>query len=229
MSVTQPRLDDPSVRFTMDGTRPQVEVRTSTRRRKTSTAYWDRDRVIVVLPSHVREPQRTELVDWLVRRVLAKRPGATASDTVLAERARSLADRYVEGVRPTSIRWVGNQERRWGSCTATTGEIRISERLRCVPGWVLDATIVHELAHLLHPNHSPTFHRVAGRFPRQRDAALFLEGYALGLGMDRSTDADAGPDAGARTDPDAGGNPDADAGAGARTGPGADADAGAHR
>jgi len=182
---------------------PPVEVRTSTRRRKTGTAYWERGRVVVLLPAHVQEPQKTELVDWLVARVLARRPGATGSDRALAERAASLADRYVEGVRPTRIRWVGNQGRRWGSCTSSTGEIRISDRLRTIPDWVLDATIVHELAHLMHPDHSPAFHRIADRFPRQREAGIFLEGYALGLarGDQPRGDDDVGASGGGAAEP----------------------------
>jgi hypothetical protein len=156
-------------------------VRTSTRRRKTATAYWEGGRVVVVLPSHVRRADRQELVDWLVARVLAKRPGAVTSDEALAGRAAVLADRYVDGVRPASIRWVTNQGKRWGSCSNATGDIRLSHRLRSVPEWVLDATIVHELAHLVHADHSPRFHAVANRYPRQKDALLFLEGYSLGL------------------------------------------------
>lgn len=160
---------------------PEVVVRTSTRRRKTAAAYWENGHIVVVLPSHVRRAERQELVDWLVARVLAKRPGATASDDALAARAAFLADRYVDGVRPASIRWVTNQGKRWGSCSSHTGEIRLSHRLRAVPDWVLDATIVHELAHLLHADHSSAFHAVANRYPRQKEALVFLEGYSLGL------------------------------------------------
>jgi YgjP-like, metallopeptidase domain len=161
--------------------RPEVEVRTSTRRRKTATAYWEAGRIVVVVPSHVRRADRPELVDWLVSRILAKRSRAGSSDEALARRAAQLADRFVGGTRPTSIRWVTNQDKRWGSCSAATGEIRLSHRLRPVPGWVLDATIVHELAHLLHPDHSPEFHEIANRHPRQKEASAYLEGYSLGL------------------------------------------------
>jgi hypothetical protein len=164
-----------------DLTHPAVVVRTSSRRRKTATAFWENGQIVVVLPSHVPKADRPGLVDWLVARVMAKRPRASTSDDALAARAGVLADRYVEGVRPTSIRWVTNQGKRWASCSPQTGEIRISHRLRTVPGWVLDATIVHELAHLLHADHSADFHAVANRFPRQHDAHVFLEGYSLGL------------------------------------------------
>ena len=162
-------------------TNPPVEVRSSRRRRRTATAYWEEGRIVVVVPAHVQGRQRQEMIDWLVSRTQAKRPGIGTSDEDLAARAAALADRYVDGVRPSSIRWVTNQSKRWGSCSADTGEVRLSHRLKPVPEWVLDAIIVHELAHLVWPDHSPAFHRLADRHPRQRDAAVFLDGYQLGL------------------------------------------------
>jgi len=167
-------------------TRPEVVIRTSTRRRKTATAYWESGRIVVVLPAHVRRAERAELVDWLVARVQSKQPRAVNSDEELARRAQYLSDRYTDGVRPSSIRWVTNQAKRWGSCSSESGEIRLSHRLRAVPDWVLDATIVHELAHLVHPDHSPSFYEIANRHPRQGDASLYLEGYSLGLDWARS-------------------------------------------
>ena len=135
------------------------------------------------MPAHVRGAKRAELVDWLVDRAIAKQPRLRRSDEALAERAGLLADRYVEGARPSSIRWVTNQSKRWGSCTAQTGEVRLSHRLRAVPDWVLDAVIVHELAHLQEVGHTAKFNELAERYPRQLESALFLEGYALGLGL----------------------------------------------
>lgn len=161
--------------------RPPIEIRTSKRRRKTATAYWSDESIVVVLPAHVRGTARQELVDWLVARVLATRPRSRASDEVLAARARDLAARYVPGARCSSVRWVTNQEKRWGSCTAETGDIRLSHRLRGVPDWVLDAVLVHELAHLVYPDHSADFHALANRYPRQAEASVFLDGLALGL------------------------------------------------
>ena len=110
--------------------------------------------------------------------VAARRIG----DDGLMERAlMSLSDRYRMECR--RLRCAGSPTRhtRWGSCSWHTGEIRISHRLRHVPEWVLDAVLVHELAHLRHPNHSPAFHAFANRFPRHKDAGIFLAGYGLGM------------------------------------------------
>ena len=161
---------------------PEVEIRTSTRRRKTSEAKWVGGRIVVSLPAHLRGEEREKTIAWLVDRLVAKHPlRAAVGDDDLALRAHALSDRYRLGVRPTSVRWVTNQSARWGSCSFHSGEIRLSHRLRPVPGWVLDAVLVHELAHLQHPDHSPAFHQLANRFPRHKEAGIFLAGYGLGL------------------------------------------------
>ena len=158
-----------------------MEVRTSTRRKKTASGFWQDGRVVVLVPARLSKADRVELVEGLVERVLAQRPNVTTSDRALARRAARVADEYLGGVRPSSIRWVGNQQRRWASCSSHSGEIRISDRLRIVPDWVLDAVLVHELAHLIEPTHSARFHRLADRYPRTAEADTFLAGYTLGM------------------------------------------------
>ena len=56
-----------------------------------------------------------------------------------------------------SIKFVMNQNTRYGSCTSLDRTIRISERVKNMPSWVQDYIIIHELTHLLHPNHSKKF------------------------------------------------------------------------
>ena len=168
---------------------PHVDVRVSTRRKKTAGAHWEGDRIVVVVPAHLRGAQRDEMVDVLSRRLARHRPHLHPSDEQLEQRAVVLGRRHLDGVVPASIRWSATQVKRWGSCTLQTREIRISERLRVVPEWVLDAVIHHELAHLFEPNHTPRFRELEHRYPRQQEAEAFLEGYALGLHMPGPADA----------------------------------------
>lgn len=174
---------------------PDVEVRVSARRKKSAGAHWEGERIVVVVPAHLRGTARDDMVEHLTRRLTRHRPHLHASDTLLEERARELGAIYLDGVEPASIRWATNQTKRWGSCTLATREIRISSRLRVAPPWVLDAVIVHELAHLLEPNHSPRFRVLETRYPRKRDADMFLDGFHLGLYMDSTEGADTAPDA----------------------------------
>jgi predicted metal-dependent hydrolase len=161
---------------------PDVEVRISSRRRKTSEARWVGGRIVVSLPAHLSSEAREKTIAWLVDRLVAKHPmRSTIGDAELMSRAAALSDRYGIGARPRSVRWVTNQSARWGSCSYHSGEIRLSHRLRAVPEWVLDAVLVHELAHLIHPDHSPAFHQLANSYRRHHEAGLFLAGYGLGL------------------------------------------------
>ena len=163
--------------------RPEVEIQSSARRKKTGTAHWSGSRIIVQIPANVRGKDRTMFVDELVERLFTQRPQVAAGDGMLEERARLLAAQYNDGVEPVSVRWVTNQQARWASCSPGTKEIRVSSRLRQCPEWVIDAVLVHELAHLQVADHSPAFYEIANRHPRQDDSELYLEGYALGLGL----------------------------------------------
>jgi hypothetical protein len=174
--------DDPIPAEAPPETPPEVEVRVSTRRKKTSEARWVGGRIVVSLPAHLHGDVRQKTIDWLVERLLTRqRLQTTMGDEALLARAVALSERYLVGTRPRSVRWVTNQSARWGSCSYYSGDIRISHRLRVVPEWVLDAVLVHELAHLTHPDHSPAFHRLAGGYPRHAEAGVFLAGYGLGL------------------------------------------------
>ncbi len=173
---------EPPVEETPAGVSPEVEVRISSRRKKTSEAKWVGGRIVVSLPAHLNGEQRQKTIDWLVERLLTRQRLQTSmGDGALLARAIALSERYLVGAQPRSVRWVTNQSARWGSCSYYSGDIRISHRLRVVPEWVLDSVLVHEVAHLTHPDHSPEFHRLAGAYPRHAEAGVFLAGYGLGL------------------------------------------------
>ena len=163
--------------------RPEVEIRASSRRKKTGTAHWSGSRIVVQIPARLRGRERVAFVDDLVVRLLTQRPQSSAGDATLEDRAMVLAEIYNDGVVPKSVRWVNNQQARWASCSPASREIRVSSRLRQCPEWVIDAVLVHELAHLQEADHSAQFYAIADRHPRQGDSGLFLEGYALGLGL----------------------------------------------
>ena len=54
-----------------------------------------------------------------------------------------------------SVRWMTS---RWGSCTPARGTIRIGAQLAAYPPCCLEATVHHELVHLIEANHGPRFH-----------------------------------------------------------------------
>jgi predicted metal-dependent hydrolase len=159
------------------GLPPQVEIRRSPRRRRTVSARVEGDRVVVLMPEGLSAGEEDEHVRRLVARLhRADQRRRLAPDDLLG-RARALSTTYLEGrARPTDLRWVTNQGKRWGSCSVAAGTIRLSSALEGMPTWVVDAVLVHELAHLLVADHSAQFDRWVRRYPRYGEAQAFLAG-----------------------------------------------------
>ncbi|MEP6696441.1 MAG: metal-dependent hydrolase, partial [Pseudonocardiales bacterium] len=99
---------------------PRVEVRRSTRRRRTVSAYRDGDVTVILLPARMSPAEERKWVAVMLERLAAKesRRQPPGGDSALLSRARRLAAAYLDAtVEPTSVRWVDNQNSRWGSCT----------------------------------------------------------------------------------------------------------------
>src|SRR4051794_3984663 len=155
----------------------EVEIRRSPRRRRTVSAYRDGDRVVVLLPAGLAPAQESRWVATMVERLELQERRRRPDEPGLLARAGELSRRYLEGrAVPRTVRWVDNQESRWGSCTPADASIRLSTRLQGMPSWVLDYVLLHELAHLLEPAHGPAFWTLLDAYPRTERARGFLEG-----------------------------------------------------
>lgn len=162
-----------------------VRVVRSTRRRKTVSAAWREGRLQVSVPWGLTAQAEQEWVERMMDKVQANPAARPGANDDLLRRSLRLAQVHLGGeVQPTEVVWSTRQQHRWGSCTPSTGRIRISSELAEMPDWVLDAVIVHELTHLKHAGHTPAFHAMAGQYPRQAEAMAFLAGvtHARGRG-----------------------------------------------
>lgn len=159
--------------------RLSVKVIRSPRRKKTSAARIVNNVIEVRIPAWMTPEQEAETVESLVARIEKKRD-VSASPVDLVERAGKLALVYELPV-PHEIKWVTNQNTRWGSCTFGDGVVRISSRLTAVPDWVLDYVILHEITHLVESGHGSEFNRLMARYPKLERAEGFLDAMALGF------------------------------------------------
>lgn len=183
-----------------------VEVRRSARRRRTVAAFWENGTAVVAIPAHFSGAQEREWVQRMLEKLRAQgtrgRKAAgqrrAGSDAELAAHASVLSARYLGGrAVPTSVRWVTNQNSRWGSATPSEGTIRLSHKLQPMPQWVIDYVLLHELAHLLVAAHNAAFWRLLAAYPETERAKAFLEGvsFATARGLPAEAD-DAGNTAG---------------------------------
>lgn len=163
----------------------EVEVRRSRRRRRTVSAYREAGKIIVMVPASLSQREVDRWVVDMVARIERREARRRPSDDELLQRAGQLSDRYLGGMaKPTSVRWVDNQNARWGSCTPGDGSIRLSSRLQKMPGWVVDYVIVHELAHLLVPGHDADFWAWVAHYPQTEKAKGYLLGWSAAASVD---------------------------------------------
>jgi predicted metal-dependent hydrolase len=144
----------------------------------------DGDRLILHVPTGLSAAEEHA---WALKLggkiVAARRRRELNTDDALATRARELNTRYFDGkLQFSEIRYVTNQQMRFGSCTPSRGTIRIADRVAKLPPWVRDAVLVHELAHLAEGNHSARFWKLANRYPLMERA----RGYLMALGLEES-------------------------------------------
>jgi hypothetical protein len=150
---------------------------------------WHGSQVRIRAPRRVPQGELDRLVAEIVEEVKQKRAQVRArADQNLESRARRINKRYFDAeLSWHSIRWVGNMRKRLGSCTnggPTDGDIRISDRIKGWPPWVIDYVVAHELAHRKHPNHSKAFWAYVNRYPKAERARGFVMGLAFQLGED---------------------------------------------
>lgn len=165
----------------------KIEVRRSARRRSTVTAYRDGDTLVVLIPAGMSRAEEKHWVAEMERklqRTESRRASpARQSDAALLTRCAQLSARYLDrNTLPKSVRWVPPMRTRWASCTPADATIRVSERLRDVPSWVLDYVLVHELAHLRVHGHDARFWELVRRYPKTERAIGYLEGLSAAAG-----------------------------------------------
>ncbi|MCL2540969.1 MAG: M48 family metallopeptidase [Nocardioidaceae bacterium] len=115
---------------------------------------------------------------------LPRRRRTRTPDAELMRRAQELSDTYLGGLAvPASVSWVSNQRSRWGSCTPGDRTIRLSERLKRMPDWVVDYVLMHELAHMLEPRHDEKFWAWVGHYPKTEMAKGYLLGWSDAAGV----------------------------------------------
>jgi predicted metal-dependent hydrolase len=131
--------------------------------------------LVLAMPASLA-PEKTEagiesaLVQWLRNEAVA------AIEASVRHWAR------VMDLAPAAV-FVRDQKRRWGSC-APDGTLRFNWRLVMAEPELLEFVVVHELAHMVHHNHSRDFWALVERYLTDyRDRRRRLRDSAAGLSV----------------------------------------------
>ena len=156
----------------------EIIVIRSTRRKKNISAYRQGGRIVVSIPARMSKADELAMIPEMVAKIRAQEAAATMSEEGLATRVDQLLAELAPEIvlRPSTITWRAMRER-WGSCTSTDRTIRISDRLKGAPEYVLDYVLFHEAIHLQFFDHGPEFKGLLARFPLEAQAEAYLSGY----------------------------------------------------
>ena len=158
-----------------------IEIIRSAKRRKTVSAELKNGVLVIRAPANMSDKELAPIIENLQKRLAKKKMRIPQTDEELEQRAQQLNKEYFNGrLHWQSIRYVTNQNGRYGSCTPSTGTIRISHRLATMPKWVRDYVIMHEIAHLEEANHGPNFWKLVNQYPLTERA----RGYLMALGLE---------------------------------------------
>jgi predicted metal-dependent hydrolase len=159
----------------------EIRIIRSKRRRKTVQAREIDGGLEILAPAHITDKQLEPIIEELKARINRHKKLSKLEDEALERRANMLNRQYFDNLLQWhSIRWVINQNRCHGSCNTNRGTIRISHRIAEMPRFVQDYVIVHELAHVIEPNHSQRFWDLVYRYPRAERA----RGYLMAVGIE---------------------------------------------
>jgi len=163
----------------------QTELIRSSRRKKTAQAKVVDGKTRIYLPAGLSAEKEQELVDNLLKKLeKQERRRQLNSDGKLLKEAQAINRKYFDGKLNFKIKYVTNQNSRFGSCTPEDKTIRISDGVAGMPGWVRNYVLIHELSHLLEPNHSKKFWKLVNRY-RYAERA---KGYLIAVGMEEDGD-----------------------------------------
>jgi len=158
----------------------ETKILRSKKRKRSVSARMVKDILVVRVPEHIAEDRLQKVISELKAKIARKQLREELNkDQNLLRRAKEINQQYFDNkLHINSIQYVTSQNSKFACCNYRTGFIRISHRISTMPQWVKDYVIVHELAHLVAPNHSQAFWEVVNRYKFSERA----RGYLLAVG-----------------------------------------------
>lgn len=156
-----------------------IDVIRSKARRKTIQAKLTEERKIRVLaPYRAEEEFILNFIKKTVKK-FALKESISGKGEDLQKRAEMLRKKYVKSAPDFKISYSENLKTTWGKCFTQKKEIILNPKLSKFPLWVVDMVIIHELSHLIHPDHGKEFRALVSKYKLKERATGYL--YAKGI------------------------------------------------
>jgi predicted metal-dependent hydrolase len=161
-----------------------IKITRSAKRRRTIGAQLINNIMYVYAPSNMPDEKLNTVIasfkEKFTRGMLKKKLN---TEKPLKEIAQILNKKYFKNMLDISsicIEYVTGQTHKFGCCNYQSKSIRISHQIAQMPDWVRDYVIMHELAHLIEPNHSKSFWDIVSEYKLSERA----KGYLIAKSMD---------------------------------------------
>jgi len=154
-----------------------VRIIKSERRKKMIGAKIVGQELRIYLPNRLSGEEEKKWVDKMVKWAEGRKrkKGLDEHNEELKKLAEEINKQYFGGkLHWNSIEYVTNQNKIFGSCTSRKGTIRISDRLITMPNWVRNYVVIHELAHLVFPDHAKHFWKIVNQYKFTERARGYL-------------------------------------------------------
>ena len=136
------------------------------------TAFIDKHREWIEAARTKTAARQQQRADFFHQLPLTTRAQADQAQTKLKALIEPMVERHAKamGVQPSLV-YYKPMISRWGQCNIRDRSICFSAYLLLLPEWCVEHVVVHELCHLIEPNHNARFHALMDKyFPRWRDA-----------------------------------------------------------
>lgn len=160
----------------------EVKIIRSRRRKRTVGARMIKDTLLVSAPLMISQQHLDKIVeDFKVKFERKKLKQELDRKQSLIDIARKLNEKYFENkLKVNFIEYVTDQNSKYGCCNFRDGRIRVSHKVGLMPEWVRDYVVIHEMAHLIEPNHSKAFWEIVSRYRLAERA----RGYLMAAGLE---------------------------------------------
>jgi predicted metal-dependent hydrolase len=160
----------------------EVKIIRSKRRKRTISARLIKNTLLVSAPLMISRERLDKIVaDFKVKFEKKKLKQELDRKQSLIDIARKLNEKYFENkLKINSIEYATDQNSKYGCCNFRDAKIRISHKIGLMPEWVRDYVVIHEMAHLVEPNHSSAFWQIVSRY----NLAERARGYLMAAGLE---------------------------------------------